>query len=129
MRRLTVALFATIGLASVAHGADVLPTTKPAPPAPKPNCWASLWNWLDSSPDDCPIGAYGIQLYATLDVGYGYLENGAPFNPSADKMPFGIQKYGDRVLWRPAYNGLSASMVGLKMKEDLRVWLVGDWPG
>ncbi|HTR12242.1 MAG TPA: hypothetical protein VMI72_03055, partial [Roseiarcus sp.] len=66
--RIATATLALIGFAGLAHAAD-LPTKKALEaPAPKPNCWASFWTWLSSSADDCPIGAYGITLYGTLDV-------------------------------------------------------------
>jgi len=119
MRRLTLAMLAGTAFAGLANAAD-LPTKKAveAPP-PKPNCWASLWTWMNSSPDDCPIGAYGITLYGTLDVGYGYQDWGTTKNPSADKVNYGIQKSGHEHIWQSVYNGISTSVVGLKMKEDL----------
>jgi hypothetical protein len=54
LKRLGIALLAA-GMASFAHAAD-LPTTT-APEKPKPNCWASVWDWLNTSAADCPIGA------------------------------------------------------------------------
>ena len=64
MKRFGIALFAA-GIASLAHAAD-LPTTKaPAPEKAKPNCWASLWDWLKASAADCPLSAYGVTLYGT----------------------------------------------------------------
>ena len=118
MKRLGVILLATVGLASLAHAADVLPTVKPAPPS-KPNCFGSFWSWLNSSAEDCPLTYAGVTAYATIDIGYGFQTNGAPFNPNADKLAYGIQKYSNGRRWAPSYNGLSASVVGLKMKEDL----------
>ena len=118
MKRPAFLLLAAAGLASLAQAAD-LPTKKEVVPAPKPNCWGSFWTWLNSSADDCPIGAYGITLYGTVDVGLGYQSWGATFNPSADKNNYGIQKSGHQSLWLPTYNGLSSSVLGLKMKEDL----------
>ena len=117
MKRFGLVLLATVGLASLAQAAD-LPTKK-AVEAPKPNCWASVWTWLNTSADDCPISAYGITLYGTLDVGLGYESWGTTLNPSADKNNYGIQKSGHGGIWLPTYNGLSSSVIGLKMKEDL----------
>jgi hypothetical protein len=54
MKKLGIALAATIGLAGLAHAAD-LPTTKGPAAAPAPNCFASLWTYLNSSPADCPL--------------------------------------------------------------------------
>lgn len=118
MKRFCVVLLAGVGLASLAHAAD-LPTKKEAVPAPKPNCFASFWTWLNTSADDCPLGAYGITLYGTLDVGFGYQSWGTTFNPSADKVNYGIVKSGHAPIWQATYNGLSTSVLGLKMKESL----------
>ena len=123
MKRLGIALVAA-GLASFAHAAD-LPTTK-APEKAKPNCWASFWDWLNTSAADCPISAYGVTLYGTLDVNATYLHEGVDKNPAADKVNYSIQRNAIGSKWLAGYNGLSASVIGLKMKEDLaRVGLSG----
>jgi hypothetical protein len=123
MKKLGIALFAA-GIASFAHAAD-LPTTK-APAEAKPNCYASFWTWLDSSASDCPISAYGITLYGTLDLNASYLHEGVDRSPSADKINYGIQRNAFESKWLAGYNGLSTSVIGLKMKEDLaRVGLPG----
>jgi hypothetical protein len=90
MKRLAIALLAG-GLVSLAHAAD-LPTTKAPEEKPKPNCWASLWDWLNASATDCPIGAYGITLYGTLDVNATYLHEGVDKSPAADKVNYSIQR-------------------------------------
>jgi predicted porin len=120
MKRLGVVFttaFAAIGLAATASAAD-LPTAT-APAAPNHNCWSSFWNWLNASAADCPLGAYGVTLYGTLDVNATYLAQGAPDNPSMDKLFYDIQKSasGSRMMF--GYNGLSPSVIGLKMKEDI----------
>jgi predicted porin len=123
MKRLGIAIVAA-GLASFAHAAD-LPTTK-APENPKPNCFASFWTWLDASASDCPLSAYGITLYGTLDVNATYLHEGVDKSPAADKVNYSIQRNATGSKWLAGYNGLSASVIGLKMKEDLaRVGLPG----
>src|SRR5580692_12809811 len=83
MKRLGIAI-AAAGLASFAHAAD-LPTTKASDKA-KPNCWASVWDWLNTSAADCPISAYGVTLYGTLDVNAAYLHEGVDRSPAADKV-------------------------------------------
>jgi predicted porin len=122
MKRLGTALLAG-GLVSFAHAAD-LPTTKGPEEKPKPNCWASLWDWLNASAADCPIGAYGITLYGTLDVNATYLHEGVDKSPAADKVNYSIQKNAYESKWLAGYNGLSASVIGLKMKEQI---LPYDW--
>ncbi|MGO9420698.1 porin [Roseiarcus sp.] len=117
MKRLGIVLLATVGLAAMAQAAD-LPTTK-APAAAPPNCWSSFWTWLNSSASDCPLSAYGITLYGTLDVNGTYLSQGAARSPSADKVYYGIQKAANGPHYLFGYNGLSTNVVGLKMKEDI----------
>ena len=68
---------------------------------------------------DCPISAYGITLYGTLDVNATYLNEGVEYSPSADKVNYTIQRNAYESKWLAGYNGLSASVIGLKMKEDL----------
>src|SRR5437763_11592909 len=102
MKGLGVVVLAAVGLGSLADAAD-LPTKK-ALQAPKPDCWSNFWTWLNTSADDCPIGAYGVTLYGTLDVGLGYQSWGTTFNPSADKLNYGIQKSGHQPIWQPTYN-------------------------
>ena len=72
---------------------------------------------MNASATDCPISAYGVTLYGTLDVNATSLSQGANLNPSADKLFYGIQKgtNGSRRMF--GFNGLSTSGIGLKMKE------------
>ena len=127
MKRFGLVLLATVGLASLVQAAD-LPTGKEAASAPKPNCWASIWAWLNTSASDCPIGAYGITLFGNLDLAGAYLSNGngLGYSPSADKVNYGIQKNAYSGRWIAAYNGLTNSVIGLEMDEDLaRIGLSG----
>jgi predicted porin len=119
MKKLGASLAILIA-AGAAHAAD-LPTTK-APAAPPPaNCYASVWTWLNSSPADCPISAYGITLYATIDMGVGYESNGAGYNQWWNNGVANIitkqNTHGSQWLWTP--NGLSQSVVGVKMSEPI----------
>ncbi|MFY9970009.1 MAG: hypothetical protein WAK41_11460, partial [Roseiarcus sp.] len=119
MKKLDIFFLATVGLASVAQAAD-LPTKKGGDqPAGKPDCFASFWNWLNSSASDCPLSYAGITLYGTLDVGAGYFAQGSAFTPSSDKLVYGIQKYSTGSRWQPTYNALSTSVVGIKMSENI----------
>jgi predicted porin len=123
MKRLGIALIAA-GFASFTHAAD-LPTTKASEKA-KPNCWASIWDWLNTSAANCPISAYGITLYGTLDVNATYLNEGVNKSPAADKVNYSIQRNAYESKLLAGFNGLSASVIGLRMKEDLaRVGLPG----
>ena len=117
MKKLVLSLAMAIAAAGAAHAAD-LPTTK-APE--KPNCWASLWTWLNSSPADCPFSYGPFTLYGTLDGGIGYESNGAGYNPWFNNGVSNIvtkqSTHGPQWLWTP--NGLSQSVVGIKMSQDL----------
>jgi predicted porin len=126
MKRLGLSLLASVGLATLAQAAD-LPTKKAPAPAPAPNCYASFWSWLNSSASDCPLSAYGITFYGTLDVNYGYEEWGAPRSSSADKLQYGIRSNAYEHIWQAGYNGLSTSVLGLKMKEDLAPIGLAGW--
>src|SRR3984957_13982105 len=104
MKRFGIALVAA-GLASFAHAAD-LPTTK-APEKAKPNCWASFWDWLNTSAADCPIGAYGIALDGPLDLNATYLNEGVNKSPAADKNNYSIQRNASEGKWLAGFYGLS----------------------
>ena len=119
MNRLAIALLATVGFAAMAQAAD-LPTTKAPAPAAKIDCWSSFWNWLNNSATDCPLSAYGVTLYGTLDLNAFYAPEGAQRSPSATQPYFGIQKPAHSTHnWQFGYNGLSTSVVGVKIKEDI----------
>jgi predicted porin len=102
-----------------------LPQTRPQPElAPKINCLASIWNWLNASVSDCPLIYAGFTLYGTVDVGYGYETAGVRFGKWYDKGVFyTVQNtsVGPRWSWSP--NALSASTLGIKMEEPIG----GDW--
>jgi predicted porin len=119
MRKLGVALAMTIAAVGAAHAADLLPTTKPAPPLP-PNCFSSIWAYMDSTAADCPLSWGPFTFYATLDLGLAYESNGAAYSPT---QPNGVgsfvnkQAYGSKWLWSP--NNLSQSVIGIKMSQPL----------
>ena len=107
MKRPGIALLAA-GIAGFAHAAD-LPTTK-APDNAKPNCWASVWDWLNTSALDGPISAYGVTLYGTLDLNASYLHEGVDKSPAAGKLNCAIQRNACASKWLAAYNGFSTSV-------------------
>ena len=116
MKGFGAGLLATVGMVGLAQASEA-PVEAAGPD--KPNCWASVPSWLNASKDDCPIGAYGLTLYGTLDVGYGYQEWGTAPGPASYKSNYGLSKSSHEHIWQPAYNGLSISTLGLKMKEDV----------
>src|SRR5271166_1762073 len=116
--RAGVVLLATVALAGLADAEDLAPKSAPEG-APPPDCFSSLWTYLNSSTDDCPLTYAGVTLYGTIDGGYGYETHGVPGNPSAGKVNYGIQKDSNNTHWLWSPNALSTSVIGLKMKEDL----------
>jgi hypothetical protein len=88
MSRFGIVLLAALGLAGFADAADLPATTAPEQPKPPPNCWASLWDILNTSFSDCPLTFAGITLYGTLDVGAGYNTAGSQFGASYEKGVF-----------------------------------------
>ena len=117
MRKLGVALAVAIASVGAARAAD-LPTKKEAPPAPV-NCYASVWTWLDSTAADCPLSWGPLTVYGTVDVGVGYNTNGAAYtaawNNGVDSF---MTKNNKGVKWLFTPNGLSQSVVGIKMSSE-----------
>ena len=118
-----IALFTSVALFTRGAGAADLPASPPAPaqPAPGPgSCFASLYDFLTSGPDDCPLSWRGVTLYGRLDYGVGYESHGVPFNGA---YPNGvntlIKKNGNRSHYTIAPNGLGQSYLGVKGKEPI----------
>jgi len=108
-----------ITLASGASAAD-LPTIKEEAPPPLSNCFSSLWAYLNSSAADCPLSWGPFTAYATLDLGFGYESNGAPWSPwHANGVANFISKqsYGPKWLWTP--NGINQSVIGVAMTQPV----------
>jgi predicted porin len=120
MKKLGVALAIAVASVGAARAAD-LPTKKEAPPAPPVNCYASLWSWLDSTPADCPLSYGPFTLYGTLDGGLGWESHGAGYNAAWNNGVSNIvtKQSGPHSQWLWTPNGLSQSVVGLKMSLPL----------
>jgi predicted porin len=86
-----------------------------AAPAP-----ASCTSILDFFTTACQLAAYGVRVYGTVDVGYGYQSNGAPMDKST---PTGLiyfpQKMNNGGRWQISPNALSVSNVGILVSEPL----------
>jgi predicted porin len=123
-----IPFFASVALSTWEAGAADLPSQQPAlpplaAPAAKP-CFASVYDFLTSGSDDCPLSWKGVTLYGRLDYGAGYESHGAPFNGN---YPNGvntlIKKNGRRSQISIAPNGLGQSYIGVKGKEPI----ASDW--
>ena len=95
--------------------------------APQAELLGKRLDLVNTSADDCPMSAYGITLYGTLDVGLGYESWGTTNNPSADKNDYGIQKSGRRGYLAADLQRAQHSVIGLKMKEDLAPLGLAGW--
>jgi len=109
----------TLVVSASAHAAD-LPTAKPAPaPAPPPpSCFASFYDYLNSSAQACPLSYMGITVYGQIDVGAGYSTHASRFNGAyAQAVGELVAKTsnGPRFQWVP--DALSQSNIGIKGKE------------
>jgi predicted porin len=120
MKKLGVALAIAVASVGAARAAD-LPTTKGPPAAPPVNCFASIWSWLDSTPADCPLSYGPFTLYGTLDGGLGWESHGAGYNAAWNNGVSNIvtKQSGPHSQWLWTPNGLSQSVVGLKMSQPL----------
>jgi len=126
MKKLGVALAMTIAAVGVARAAD-LPTKKEAPPPPV-NCFASVWTWLDSTAADCPLSYGPFTVYATVDLGYGYNNNGANYTAAWNNgVNSFITKQSYGVKWLQTPNGLSQSVAGIKMSQTLAPLGLAGW--
>ena len=121
--RIAIALFAFAALRTCGAGAADLPSQPPALPQLAPatsSCFARVYDFLTSGPDDCPLSWRGVTLYGRLDYGVGYESHGAPFNGN---YPNGlntlIKKNGRQSLISIAPNGLGQSFIGVKGKEPI----------
>ena len=95
--------------------------TQAQPPSP---CFASLFDFVMASAEECPLTWYGITLYGTIDVGASYNTHGVPFNGA---YPHGVEalisKNSNHALTLLTPNGLSQSSIGVKGAE----LLAPDW--
>ena len=125
LKRAAVLLLAAVATAGLAWAADA-----PGPKSDLPDCFRSLYNYLNASAADCPLTYAGLTLYGTVDMGYGFETNGAPFNRSFGPADaYLISKATSGSHWLLSPNALSSSVLGLKMRELIGGgWsLVGDF--
>ena len=114
---------ALLAFAAAAQAAD-LPTKKGAAAPEKPNCYATFWSWLDSSPKACPLSYWGVTFYGSIDIGGGYQTNASRFNPDAmTGVAELISKTSHGAAWQAVPNGTTQSNVGVKWREQV----AADW--
>ena len=108
-----------LALAGGAQSAD-LPTTKaPTAAASTQSCFASFYDYISASAQDCPLTYMGVTVYGVIDVGAGYSSHGANLNSAYSQ---GVQeliaKSSQGAKYQLVPNGLSQSSVGIKGKEE-----------
>jgi hypothetical protein len=128
LRHFLLASTAGLLLAGAAQAAD-LPTKKTPPAPPAPSCFASFYDYMNSTAANCPLTYKGITLYATIDAGVGYMSHGEGFNREFPTGTGGLlQKNAQGAYTGLAPNAISQSNVGIKIKEEFTPgWsVVGD---
>jgi predicted porin len=107
--------------AASALAADLPPK---APPAPATSCFASFYDYVNSSAQDCPLTWNGITVYGAIDMGVDYMTHGTRFNGA---YPQGVEiliaKNSGNARYSIAPNGLGQSVAGIKgIKEFAQDW-------
>jgi predicted porin len=128
LKHLLLASTAGLLFAGAAQAAD-LPTKKTPPAPPQTSCFASFYDWLNSSAADCPLSYMGVTVYGQIDTGGGYETHASPFNRDYNNGVLElVSKNSNTGRWQAVPNGLSQSNVGLKIKEQIvpNWFLVGD---
>jgi predicted porin len=109
---------AGLALVASAHSAD-LPTTKAPAPPPTVSCFASFYDYISASAQDCPLTYMGITVYGQIDVGAGYNSHASGLNGA---WPQGVQEAISKTSLGPKFQlvpgALSESNVGVKGKEE-----------
>jgi predicted porin len=81
---------------------------------------ATCTSIMDFFTTACQLAAYGVRFYGTIDVGFGYQSNGAPFDKQYDPgLTYFPAKMNSGGKWLGSPNALSASNVGFQIKESL----------
>jgi predicted porin len=110
------AAVAILGGAGAANAADLGPYPVKALPAAPATC-TSIMDFFSTA---CQLSAYGVRIYGTVDVGFGYQTHGAPFDKDfVTGASYFIQKMNRSAMWSLAPNGLGNSNIGVQIKEPL----------
>jgi predicted porin len=106
-----------IGGGGGAHAADLNTKAPVLTAAADPAACTSV---LDFFATACQLAAYGVRIYGTIDVGYGYQTNGATLDRSTPTgLTYFPQKMNNGGKWLVSPNALGASNVGLQIQEQI----------
>jgi predicted porin len=109
---------AGLALAGVAHSAD-LPTTKAPAPPPTKSCFASFYDFVSASAQECPLSYMGVTVYGQVDVGAGWNSHASRFSPTYNNGVFSVvSKTSQGPKFQMVPNGLSQSNIGIKGREE-----------
>jgi predicted porin len=98
-----------------AYAADLNNMPVKAVPVTGPAMCTSILDFFTTA---CQVAAYGVRFYGTVDMGFSYETHGVPTNKYLGNNNFlGKMNNGPQFLANP--NGLSASNIGLQIKEPL----------
>jgi predicted porin len=118
--KILLASTAAIALCGAAQAADLPVYTKAPPLAPAPplvSCTSAVQFFVT----DCPLTYYGITVYGTVDLGYGYESHGVPFNKSIISGVTELVQKTSRPtgMWLLTPGGLTQSNIGIKGVEQI----------
>jgi predicted porin len=117
MKKLICAQIFAAAFTTGAEAADIAAPNATAGTTSAYSCFSSLWNFLNSSRDECPLSYAGITLFGNIDGGYGYQQWGVPLGLNAEKLNYGVQKNSGNTHWLWSPNGISTSVYGVTMNE------------
>ena len=125
VKRFVIAGTAAAAFCGASALAADLPTKAPLALAPTASCFASFYDYINSSAQDCPLAWSGITLYGAIDIGADHVTHGVPFNgayPQGVEPLISKNSQGARLSIAP--NGLGQSVVGIKGTEE---FAQGSW--
>jgi predicted porin len=104
-------------LAGGAFAAD-LPTNKAPAPPPTTSCFASFYDYMRASAQECPLTYMGVTVYGQVDMGAGWNSHASRFSPTYNNGVFSVvSKTSQGPKFQMVPNGLSQSNIGIKGRE------------
>jgi predicted porin len=99
------------------YAADLGTMPVKAVPVSAPTTCTSISDFFTTA---CQVAGYGVRFYGTVDAGYGYETNGAPFAPmTGSGVNYFPGKNSQGGKWLLSPNALTVSNVGIQIKEPL----------
>jgi predicted porin len=106
-----------LGAAGGAYAADLATKAPVLTAAAEPATCTSIMDFFTTA---CQLAAYGVRLYGTIDVGYGYDTNAARLDKfSTSGVSYNPGKFNSGARWILSPSALGTSNVGIDIKEPL----------